>query len=196
MDALSLQMKNNLEIVATNKYSWNPYFANPIAHTDISAVVEELESIQESFGEITPKFVIESAKNKTSVLHDYFDWDDTNAANQWRLRQASKLLGSIEVNIISDSQPKNIQVPTVIKRQPASKPTSLVKVGNSLITENEPSFFIKFLLKDLERIKAKLFSLEGMQTAIDYIDVAIAEIESKESTETKNEITIDLSDDV
>ena len=55
-------------------------------------------------GMITAEIVLENAKKKTSVLHDYFEWDDTAAALQHRLQQARGILNSIKVVVVRDNE--------------------------------------------------------------------------------------------
>lgn len=43
-------------------------------------------------GAISPQIVLEAARDETSPLHDYFDWDDASAAERYRLVQARVLL--------------------------------------------------------------------------------------------------------
>ena len=50
-------------------------------------------------GKITPQIVLANARNKKSVLHKYFDWDDTIAAKKYRLWQARQLI-SVSVEVI------------------------------------------------------------------------------------------------
>ena len=49
--------------------------------------------------EFTAREVLEAAKPKSSPIHDYFDWEDGEAAEKWRLHQARILICSIEVEI-------------------------------------------------------------------------------------------------
>ena len=71
----------------------------------VSIVGVELEKIQARHNGIaTPKDVLKAAKNKKSPLHRYFEWDDTTAAEQWRLEQAGNLVRSIEVVCGDSSQ--------------------------------------------------------------------------------------------
>ena len=54
--------------------------------------------IQNQFnGNVTPEELLKSAKKKKSVIHKYFDWDDTSAANKYRRSQAYRILNSIVV---------------------------------------------------------------------------------------------------
>ncbi len=43
-------------------------------------------------GMVRPKDVVKSAEPESSPLHRYFDWDDSEAAYNWRLHQARNLL--------------------------------------------------------------------------------------------------------
>jgi hypothetical protein len=57
------------------------------------AVGEELERLaQKVKGCISPADVLEFAKNKNTALHQCFTWDDSEAANRWRLEEAAYLL--------------------------------------------------------------------------------------------------------
>lgn len=48
-------------------------------------------------GKLTPKAVLEAARSKTSPLHKHFEWDDSVAAERYRLDQAREIIGIIRV---------------------------------------------------------------------------------------------------
>lgn len=48
-------------------------------------------------GHLTPKAVVETARNPRHVLHKHFEWDDEAAANAFRLDQARTLIRSIHI---------------------------------------------------------------------------------------------------
>src|SRR5210317_675994 len=54
-------------------------------------------------GKITPQQVLEAARNESSPLHSFFDWDDDVAAESWRLHQARTLIKSVKVEIITET---------------------------------------------------------------------------------------------
>lgn len=61
-------------------------------------------------GEITPAQVVDVARNPDSPLHSWFEWDDTAAAEQWRLEQAKKLLRVVVTVIQHPTSGENITV--------------------------------------------------------------------------------------
>lgn len=67
-------------------------------------VLKELEHIrQENDGLLRPEDVVQKAEDSESLLHPYFDWDDSEAARKWRLEQARRLI-RVAVIIIEPEQ--------------------------------------------------------------------------------------------
>lgn len=83
------------------------------AHLTVEQAVEYGKRIDwlasKQSGSITPEEVLEDAKNKTSPLHGYFEWDDSLAAEKWRVTQANYLLRSIEI-VVTRSDGTEMQV--------------------------------------------------------------------------------------
>ena len=55
-------------------------------------VYEELLLIEERDGTLKPEAVVKYAKNKKTALHSKFNWDDSSAAEHWRLEQARGII--------------------------------------------------------------------------------------------------------
>jgi len=75
---------------------------------------EELHRLAEKAGgKLTPHHVVKKAKSKRSPLHDYFEWNDSKAAIEYRVFQARQLMGAIEI-VIGNKQLKafpNLEIP-------------------------------------------------------------------------------------
>jgi len=64
---------------------------------------EELEKIAaENGGVLTPDSVVKAAENEDSPLHDHFDWNDSSAAEKFRLAQARQMINHIEITVTID----------------------------------------------------------------------------------------------
>lgn len=57
-----------------------------------TALIAVLEGIRDESGDLTPRLVVDAARPTDSPLHSHFEWDDTLAAEKWRLDQAGQLL--------------------------------------------------------------------------------------------------------
>ena len=66
---------------------------------DAQAIGEFLEGLRKSKG-LTADTVLDAARNPKSVLHPYFNWNDTEAAEQYRKEQARGLIRSITVRVV------------------------------------------------------------------------------------------------
>ncbi|WP_028753679.1 hypothetical protein [Rhizobium leucaenae] len=66
------------------------------ANTNAKAVGEHLDLLRQKLhGELTPKDVLDDARHDNSPLHSFFEWDDSEAAEQYRLQQARGLIRSV-----------------------------------------------------------------------------------------------------
>jgi hypothetical protein len=57
----------------------------------------ELEEIYDEQGELTEDAILKKAKLKNSALHDYFEWDNSKAAEAYRRQQARGVIASVTV---------------------------------------------------------------------------------------------------
>ena len=61
---------------------------NNLYKADAEKVSKEIESISNA----TPSSILEYARNENSELHKCFEWDDTVAAEKYRLQQARNIV--------------------------------------------------------------------------------------------------------
>lgn len=73
-------------------------FAKNLSKKESKAVIKELQGIEKQNGVITAKAVVQRAKNESSPLHRFFNWDDTKAANEYRLWQARMIVARVYVS--------------------------------------------------------------------------------------------------
>jgi len=73
---------------------------------DARIVYQEFERLKRRQGNsLTPETVLESARSARSPLHHYFDWNNTSAAEKWRLRQSRQLIQEVNVIISYEDRP-------------------------------------------------------------------------------------------
>lgn len=72
----------------------------------MSKIVEELNAIARRHnGLLRPIDVVDFAREKTTALHSRFEWDDTKAAEEYRLWQARELI-HVAVTVIPGTKEK------------------------------------------------------------------------------------------
>jgi len=70
-------------------------------------------------GNLDPKDVVEEAKASSHPLHDYFEWRDKIAGEQFRIDQARALIRSVRIEVKTNSAP--MRAPQWV-RSPANGP--------------------------------------------------------------------------
>lgn len=80
-------------------------FKDPPPNRDPERAVAALDKLVDTFGGIiSPRDVVDAAKNEASPLHPFFEWDDSVAAEKYRLGEARNLL---RIRIEYQSLPNN-----------------------------------------------------------------------------------------
>lgn len=59
---------------------------------------DQLEAIRGQFGELTPRLVVDTARNPKHPLHDRFEWDNKAAGEKYRLIQAGELIRKVRLS--------------------------------------------------------------------------------------------------
>lgn len=62
------------------------------------------EIADRSGGRLTPDVVVSEAKNPKHPLHDYFTWDDSEAAHLHRIHEARSLIRSVRVQFETEER--------------------------------------------------------------------------------------------
>lgn len=85
------------------------YRAKPnskIKADDVPRIAEELAQLATLHGDtLAPASVVGAASDPKSAMHAYFEWDDSAAAQEYRIDQARHLIRSIEVIVVTKPGP-------------------------------------------------------------------------------------------
>jgi 1,4-alpha-glucan branching enzyme len=78
----------------------------PGASHNANEVGEHLERLRaQCKGELTPQDVLNDAKHNNSPLHSFFEWNDGDAAEKYRLQQARGLIRAVVAIYTSPDKP-------------------------------------------------------------------------------------------
>lgn len=122
------------------------------------AILSALHDL-ESGGNLDPVAVVEAARDEASPLHSCFTWDDSEAADQFRLIEARKLI-QVQVELLpgsSDSSPVWVSLTTDRNAGGGYRP--LVKV---LSHADQRAMLLADALRELEYFRKKYGMLKGL----------------------------------
>jgi len=95
-------------------------FVIPSLYTGFAAndVGKELERIKKKYGSLKPSFIVDESRNAGDFLHDIFCWDDTKAAELYRVKQARDLIGNIHVVVTTKNINAKVRAFVNVKTEP------------------------------------------------------------------------------
>lgn len=75
------------------QFQWNKNTS--FYHASAEQAHEAFETIRQRDGKLTAAAVVDEARPVESVLHNDFEWDDTEAAEKYRQHQARQMIGAV-----------------------------------------------------------------------------------------------------
>jgi hypothetical protein len=128
---------------------------------DAQKVAEEI-----GFGKFTPMEVLEKAKDETTELHKCFEWNDSIAAEKYRLEQAKNIIRMLVYE-------KETKEQAVVRYYAKTETMHVYQPTKQfLVQEDEYQGLLRRALAELEAFKNKyhtLTELEGIFDAMETI---------------------------
>ena len=78
----------------SKKFSWRKGYSYKV---DAETVGGVLETIEKRDGEVSTRAFLDYSRPEESETHSMFEWDDSIAAEKYRLRQAAQIINQLEV---------------------------------------------------------------------------------------------------
>ena len=92
------------------RYQWRDGFTYSVSAEEVGKVVNHIE---ERDGTVTREAFLEESRAESSPTHSMFTWDDTIAAEKWRLDESRKIITALQI-VYEDTEESEIPVPAVI----------------------------------------------------------------------------------
>lgn len=126
---------------------------------------------------VYPGQVVDAARDPKSILHPLFTWDDTEAAEKYRLVQARTLIGSFRITVPE----RNIRVQAFTSLR-ADKPHGggYRFIGDVMRNPGLKEQLIDQALKEVEGVQKKYQNLEELGTIWDAVETVRGEVEVPE----------------
>lgn len=132
---------------------------------DVQAIGERLASLIDKKGTLEPKKVVTDASDPKSPLHKNFEWDDTEAATQYRLVQARYLIGSFE--IIYEENDYQFQHRAFVSLDMSDAPYT---ESRTVLTDaQQRAMWLDQALRELDTWKAKYRHIQELNAVYDAI---------------------------
>jgi len=125
-------------------------------------LIDELRGIyQKNDGLLTPEAIVDAARDKKTELHSHFEWDDSKAAEQYRLEQARGIL-QVTVEYLRDSKGKKVPCRVFVSLTSDRKGGGYRSTVDVMNDKDYKAQLLKDALDDLETFKRKYFELKEL----------------------------------
>ena len=136
-------------------YSWKSGVQFPVK---AQVAADTIKKLQAAIGrdDITAKELLDASRDENAPLHSCFEWDDSIAAEHFRVYQARKLIGSIEI-VIQRDESETISTRAFVNVKPQTPTQQGQFVGITFAMEN-PDYrqqVLKNALNELESFQRK-----------------------------------------
>lgn len=86
------------------KITWKPGVQFKV---EAQVAADTIRRLQRSLGTetVTAKDLLDASRDENAPLHSCFEWDNSIAAEQYRIEQARKIIGGITIQYINDDKP-------------------------------------------------------------------------------------------
>ena len=90
-------------------YEWK----TPLYKVSAQTAGEHIEELDATYGEVTPRILLEDSRPDDALLHPLYEWDDEKAAEKYRLHQSKNILGNLVIVSVSDNQNQENEIEPV-----------------------------------------------------------------------------------
>jgi hypothetical protein len=146
-------------------------------------VIEALDQIaaRDADGLIVPEVVVAEAEDENSPLHKHFEWDDTEAAAQYRLAQARQLVARVRIKVV-DPGPRYVNV-TLPPKEGVPGRRGYVPIERAT---KDPDMFEQVCIDAAKMARAYRARLSSFQRAHEVVPALDAAIEALETNGKSN----------
>lgn len=162
------------------------------SHLNLNAQVvgEEIEKYRQwNGGKLSKEMIVEIAKDPSSPLHKAFEWNDTKAAEEYRLQQAGYMIRSIAVVFEHPDSEKELEVRAFVSvLQPNDEKATYTSIEVAMADDALRSQVFADALKELNAWKKKYEYLKIFQRVFQAIEELneVVEVKPLKNIRVKN----------
>lgn len=153
-------------------YKWKNQFNYSIP---AETVGKHFEKLEEKHGELTSKNVLDSARPIKSPIHRLFEWDDTVAAEKYRLEQASCLIRNLTVEIEDENkEPLELRAYVNVTDEKSGK---YINIESAFQSDESREFILNRAIAELRAFEKKYRNLMEFAKLMTVIDQEIEKLQ-------------------
>lgn len=161
----------------SKKFSWRQGYSYRVS---AEVVGEALENIEQRDGEVTSRSFLDYSRPEESETHSMFEWDDSVAAEKYRLKQAACIINQLEVRLVCEGAPaedKRVEiVPAFVNAQRKTAPMTsarFVNVVSAMDNDETRDHVLHNALRELRAFRDKYRTVSQFASLFKAVDELI-----------------------
>ena len=127
-------------------YSWGDGYKPNMDANIVGSVVEEIEA---EYGSVTKEILLEKSRPEDSATHSLFEWDDSKAAENYRLDCSRRIIGNLRV-VYTKSDDEQVPIKAFVNVSEFTDKARYRNVEVVLLEEDARENYLKRIRKELE----------------------------------------------
>lgn len=155
-------------VFLSKTYSWGSGVQYSVP-ADI--VGQSLEAIEARDGNVTKEAFLEESRPEDAPTHSLFEWNDSVAAEKYRLEQSRKVINNLVVTVHTEKQEEPITAKALVNVEPeAHKHASFISITTAMSSTDTAEIVLRHALEELETFESKYRSLKELAHVFAAID--------------------------
>ena len=131
-------------------YKWK--FTMPVP-ADVAG--KELERIEAKNGYVNPQLVLDESREESAPLHKCFEWNDTIAAEKYRLVQAGNIIRLLNVVVEEQEHTEPVRAYVNIRTEAPTRTGEFINVKSALESADSREIVLKNAKNELKEFEKK-----------------------------------------
>lgn len=144
-------------------------------HYSVSAdiVGKEVEKLEKKYGEVTARNFVDAARPEKSPLHKLLEWDNTKAAEAWRIQQAGTIICCLSIQRENTPEPVTVRAYMNVADgadNPTRRTGSFINTQDAFSDKEKRSMILKVAVRELKELQQKYSNLQELAAVFEAID--------------------------
>lgn len=145
------------------KYEWWDGYSRCVDANIVGGIVEQLEATN---GSVTREDFLEVSRPEDAPTHDLFEWDDSVAAEKWRLRQSTTIINSLRV-VYEDKEGEEKKISAFIQTSAPGEHTAYENIHHALKDAGKRDVVLNRLRGELDAFIIRNQSIEELSEILE-----------------------------
>ena len=133
---------------------------------------EKIEEIIQQYGAVTKENFLEASKPADSVTHNLFEWDDTKAAEKYRLHQSNMIINSltVQVNVENRATPITTRAFVNVQKEDGRQKAEFLRIDTAFSDMECKTIVLANAIQELREFRKKYETYSELSQVFEAID--------------------------